>query len=160
MGGVDTVQSIYYVTLSDNVENLEIIGRGGASGTGNGLDNKITGNIAGNVLSGEGGNDTINGGDGKDVIIGGAGNDLLIGGAGGDYFEFRSGSGHDVITDFGGGGDREGINFQFYVKAGAAVTVTDVEQGALVHFDANNSVLLMGVHAADLQNTGTALFIN
>ncbi len=159
-GGVDTVQSIYYVTLSDNVENLEIIGRGGASGTGNGLDNKITGNIAGNVLSGEGGNDTINGGDGKDVIIGGAGNDLLIGGAGGDYFEFRSGSGHDVITDFGGGGDREGINFQFYVKAGAAVTVTDVEQGALVHFDANNSVLLMGVHAADLQNTGTALFIN
>lgn len=159
-GGIDTVQSMYYVTLSDNVENLEIIGRGGASGTGNSLDNKITGNVAGNVLSGMDGNDTISGGDGKDVIIGGAGNDLLIGGTGGDYFEFRPGSGHDVITDFGGGGDREGISFLYYLKAGAAVTVTDVEQGALIHFDANNSVLLMGVHAADLTNAGTAFFIN
>jgi Ca2+-binding RTX toxin-like protein len=159
-GGIDTVQSMYFVTLSANVENLEIIGRGGASGTGNNLDNKITGNAGNNVLSGEGGNDTIDGGAGKDVLIGGAGNDVLTGGEGGDYFEFRPGSGHDIITDFGGGGDREGINFMYYVKAGASVTATDVEQGALIRFDADNSVLLTGVHAADLQNTGTAFFIN
>lgn len=158
--GVDTVQSMYFVTLSENVENLEIIGRGGASGTGNELANRITGNVGNNVLSGLGGNDTINGGNGKDVIIGGAGDDVLIGGPGGDYFEFRRGSGNDVISDFGGSGDREGINFMYYVKAGAVVTVTEEEQGAVIHFDAHNSVLLTGVHAADLVNTGNAFFIN
>lgn len=159
-GGIDTVQSMYFVTLADNVENLEIIGRGGASGTGNNLDNKITGNVGGNVLSGEGGNDTIFGGGGRDVITGGSGNDLLTGGADGDYYHFRPGSGNDVITDFGADGDREGLNFMYYVKAGAKVAYADVDQGVLVHFDANNSVLLMGVHAADLQNTGTVLWVN
>lgn len=158
--GIDTIMSMYAVKLQANVENLVLLNSGGASGTGNELNNLIVGNAGANVLDGGAGNDTIRGGDGKDVIIGGSGDDVLYGDAGGDYFRFNVGSGHDVIMDFGGGGDREGIDFMSYVKAGAKVAFTDVEAGTLITFDADNSVLLLGVDSSALQVTPTGAFIN
>jgi Ca2+-binding RTX toxin-like protein len=52
------------------------------------------------LLQGRVGKDTLQGGDGADTLMGGAGNDLLAGGAGNDLFDFSSGSGQDLITDF------------------------------------------------------------
>lgn len=53
----------------------------------------------------EGGHDTAVGSDGDDTILGGTGNDVLTGALGADTFVYRSGDGHDTITDFGLGDD-------------------------------------------------------
>ncbi len=159
-GGIDTVKSMYSSTLSANVENLVLTNRGGASGTGNELDNQITGNIGNNRLDGAAGNDTIDGGAGNDIIWGKSGNDLLIGGKGADQFRFEPGSGHDVIADFGAYGERDTIDFSAYGKAAAKVALVDTGPDLLVVFDANNSVLLKGVQAEDLHPTTNGFFIN
>ena len=57
-------------------------------------------------LHGDAGRDWLAGGAGNDLVIGGAGDDLLAGGAGIDVFEFRRGSGSDVVVDFERGRDR------------------------------------------------------
>jgi Ca2+-binding RTX toxin-like protein len=91
-GGIDTVRSTVNVTLAKNVENLEIQGSSGLTGTGNASANRLTGNSGANVLDGAGGNDTL---------IGGNGNDTLIGGTGADTFVFTgSTNGVDTISDF------------------------------------------------------------
>ena len=57
--GKDTVRTaLITYTLTDNVENLELLA-GGGTGTGNGLANRITGEAGGNTLHGQGGNDSI-----------------------------------------------------------------------------------------------------
>ena len=82
--GIDHVQSTVSYTLSNNVENLSLLGTGNLDGNGSTLANFLSGNAGNNRLSGLNGNDTINGGAGNDVINGGIGNDLLIGGIGND----------------------------------------------------------------------------
>ena len=42
----------------------------------------------------------------NDTLYGGVGNDTLKGGAGNDIFQINSGTGRDVITDYGTGSDR------------------------------------------------------
>ena len=65
--GTDEVQAtIAAYTLTDNVENLRFTGLGSFSGTGNGLNNRLT--------SGSG-DDTLDGGAGVDTMLGGTGND-------------------------------------------------------------------------------------
>nr|MBD1903447.1 cadherin-like domain-containing protein [Coleofasciculus sp. FACHB-125] len=76
--GTDTVQSSVTYTLSNNVENLILIGNAAIDGTGNTLNNTITGNSANNILTGGAGSDTLNGGLGVDTLIGGTGNDTYI----------------------------------------------------------------------------------
>ncbi len=76
--GTDLVQSSVTYTLSDNVENLTLIGSTANNGTGNALDNRLTGNSAVNTLTGGAGNDTLNGGTGADMLIGGSGDDTYI----------------------------------------------------------------------------------
>ncbi len=159
-GGIDTVKSMYSTVLSDNVENLTITGSGGASGTGNALDNVINGNGGANRLDGGAGNDTINGGAGNDIIWGKAGNDLLTGGTGADQFRFEAGSGRDVITDFGANGDRDSLDFSAYGKAGAKVALVDAGSDLIVVFDDQSSVLLKGVQIDELSFTGSGFFIN
>lgn len=73
--GIDTVRSTVTYTLTDHVENLELLGTANLGGGGNGLDNYILGNSGANGLSGGNGNDTIDGGQGIDTMQGGAGND-------------------------------------------------------------------------------------
>jgi Ca2+-binding RTX toxin-like protein len=79
--GVDTVQAWSSFTLPDNVENLTLM-KGGLTGVGNQLANRIVGSS------------------GDDVINGGGGNDWLYGGAGNDTFVYALGSGHVTIADF------------------------------------------------------------
>jgi Ca2+-binding RTX toxin-like protein len=91
--GTDTVKSGMSYTLGNQLENLVLLGKAGHDGTGNGLANTLTGNRGDNTLNGKAGADTLDGG---------LGNDNLTGGADADLFIFRTGDGHDTITDFDG----------------------------------------------------------
>jgi subtilisin family serine protease len=81
--GLDTVFAYANVTLSANIEQVELVGAG-TSATGNAQNNNIFGNNSASALTlaGQGGNDWMIGGTGNDTLIGGAGNDQLQGGAG------------------------------------------------------------------------------
>jgi len=94
-GGTDrVVTSLANTTLTDNVENLFLVGAA-INGTGNTLNNIIAGNAGANVLDGAGGNDSL---------VGAAGNDTLTGGLGADVFRFdfalNAATNRDLITDF------------------------------------------------------------
>lgn len=67
--GVDTIRASVGYTLSDNVENLTLIGNADIDGKGNGLANVLSGNTGANLLDG---------GLGTDAMAGGAGNDTYI----------------------------------------------------------------------------------
>jgi Ca2+-binding RTX toxin-like protein len=70
--GTDTAKSSVNFDLStkgDNVENLELTGLSGISGTGNAIANTITGNSAGNTINGGGGIDAMTGGNGNDIYV-------------------------------------------------------------------------------------------
>ncbi|MCX7086903.1 MAG: putative Ig domain-containing protein [Methylococcales bacterium] len=67
--GTDTVEASVTFTLSNNVENLTLIGIAAINGTGNTLNNSLRGNSAAN---------TLNGGVGADTLIGDADNDIYI----------------------------------------------------------------------------------
>ncbi|MEX0317297.1 MAG: spondin domain-containing protein [Ruegeria sp.] len=56
-------------------------------------------------LFGGAGEDIIDGGRGDDVIDGGADDDNLTGGAGRDTFQFRRGTGSDIVADFTAGAE-------------------------------------------------------
>ncbi len=90
-----TVQVASYL-LPDNVENMTLGFKGGASVTGNSLNNRIAENAA---------NDTIDGGAGNDLIWAGTGASVLTGGAGHDMFVFPTVGGLNTITDFQVGQD-------------------------------------------------------
>jgi Ca2+-binding RTX toxin-like protein len=64
--GTDSVRSSGSYALSDNVENLTLIGTGAINGTGNGLANVIIGNTRANVITGGGNADTLTGAGGAD----------------------------------------------------------------------------------------------
>ncbi|WP_273384002.1 Ig-like domain-containing protein [Actinobacillus porcinus] len=91
--GTDSVYSTVNYRLSENVENLTLIGNTAKEAYGNDLDNVLTANNIGNTLSGGAGNDRL---------IGGLGADTLIGGAGSDHFVFNTtlNGNVDIIKDF------------------------------------------------------------
>ena len=86
--GTDTVQSFIDYVLAPELENLQLLGIAGVSGTGNTGANVIVGNDGNNLLSGLGGADQLVGGLGDDVLKGGAGDDLLDGGGGTDTVDY------------------------------------------------------------------------
>lgn len=94
--GLDTVQSSISYTLTDNVENLALLGAA-ASGTGNELDNNIVGNGAANTLFGLAGNDSIDGGLGADEMHGGIGDDTYYVDNLGDTIVELDGEGRDRV---------------------------------------------------------------
>ncbi|WP_426876199.1 Ig-like domain-containing protein [Glaesserella parasuis] len=91
--GIDTVYSTVDYHLSENVENLVLIGNTAKAAHGNELDNILTANNIGN---------TLNGGAGNDRLIGGLGADIFIGGEGTDHFVFNTtlNGNVDIIKDF------------------------------------------------------------
>ena len=96
--GIDTVRSaIKAYTLSDNVENLTLVGTLAVTGTGNDLDNVLIGSTLNNTLIGGAGNDTLDGFGGKDRLIGGTGNDTYIVNATGATIVEIAGEGIDTV---------------------------------------------------------------
>jgi Ca2+-binding RTX toxin-like protein len=107
--GSDRIRASVSLTLSADVENLELTGSGNIDGTGNGLANHMTGNSGDNLLSGGGGGDIIRGASGLDDLNGDDGNDQLLGGDGND--ELYGGAANDILqgnadddTLYGGAG--------------------------------------------------------
>jgi Ca2+-binding RTX toxin-like protein len=67
--GTDSVRASVSHILAANVENLQLTGTGGLSGTGNDLSNRIIGNAGNNLLDGKGGADQMEGGAGNDTYV-------------------------------------------------------------------------------------------
>ncbi len=76
--GIDTVMASVSYTLTDNVENLTLTGKGKLDGTGNDLSNTLTGNDANNRLDGGAGNDRLIGGKGDDTYVVDAAKDVVV----------------------------------------------------------------------------------
>jgi Ca2+-binding RTX toxin-like protein len=100
-GEADAVFAAITLTLSDNVENLTLLGSSDLAATGNALANVLTGNRKSNALFGLDGDDTLMGGGGTDSMDGGEGNDI--------YYADRNDSvhdsgvvGHDTVIASGG----------------------------------------------------------
>ncbi|MEO1397464.1 MAG: spondin domain-containing protein [Pseudomonadota bacterium] len=114
-------------------------------------NDRVFGNRGIDILSGGAGDDTVAGGRGADEISGNGGNDVLRGGLGADSFNFGTGYGTDLITDFGRGNDQinlgvDGIEDFDDVLAAA----DDTDEGALLDFGDGDSLLLAGVAVDDL----------
>ena len=75
--GTDTVQSTIAYTLTNNLENLTLLGSGAINATGNTASNILTGNASANVLNGNGGTDTLIGGRGNDTYIVDSADDII-----------------------------------------------------------------------------------
>jgi len=138
--GLDTVKSTVSFTLGDNLEHLTLQGVGDVKGTGNADDNTITGNAGNNVLSGL---------DGDDYLIGGKGKDVFIGGAGEDLFDFRKGTGDDVVNDFVDGEDVIYTPFAADEADLLANHLTQKNGGVLLSYG-NDSLFIKGVTLAEL----------
>ncbi|MBD1997994.1 calcium-binding protein [Leptolyngbya sp. FACHB-541] len=141
-GGLDTVQSTFNFTLSDNLENLSLTGDA-LIGTGNNSSNTITGNGGNNTLSGLGGNDDISGSEGNDLLFGGAGNDILNGDNGDDIL--NGGAGNDVLKG-GTGIDR------FVYDTGSVFATGDVGSDRIEGFQSNTDKIVLDKTTFSLQS--------
>ncbi len=97
---VRTTLSVY--SLSSWLENIEYLGPGDFTGTGNELANRITGGAGNDTLSGGAGNDALIGGIGNDVLNGGTGSDAMTGGVGNDTYVVDSTG--DTVSELSGQG--------------------------------------------------------
>ncbi|OOF69661.1 hypothetical protein BKG89_06220 [Rodentibacter caecimuris] len=151
--GTDTVFSHIDYTLTENVENLTLLGTMAKSATGNELDNVLTANNIGNTLNGGAGNDRLIGGLGADTLTGGEGNDTFV-------FQTELNGSIDTITDFQKGDKialsrvifnslKENMdNFSDYIQYNA--------QNGKLSYDADGNGSKNAIHFANL-NTGLVL---
>jgi Ca2+-binding RTX toxin-like protein len=138
--GYDTVKSTVTYTLSANVEKLVLIGTANVNGIGTDGNNDLLGNTGKNHLSGQGG---------ADWLDGGAGDDLLTGGAGADSFIFKTGYGHDTITDFSHAErDKLDVTHWGFQDFQAVLQHSTMDHGDLV--------ITLGQDQLILENTGKA----
>lgn len=145
-GGEFQVENLTLLDLNDSgqdgddpSDNIAV----NLDGTGNEVGNVITGNSGNNRLDGVEGPDTIIGGAGDDTIIGGVGDDSLTGGTGADQFDFASGDGDDVISDFEIGVDLLPTGWVEGTAAGVSSTV--IGGSTVFTHGINDTVTLTGV---------------
>ena len=101
------------------------------------------------TINGSAGADFINGLSGNDRIEGKGGADQLIGGQGSDTFVFKPGFGKDLIMDFAPAGTAHDV-IEFTTSLfpnwnALQGAITDSGQGAVITFDANDTITLTGV---------------
>ena len=154
LGGLGGADSIYAGAGNDAVDG----GDGVDWLDGEAGDDSLGGGAGNDGLQGGAGNDWIDGGAGLDVLFGGAGNDVLVGGSGHDQFVFLVGDGADRIVDFVAGGAEDAVNLQAYGAAGVTWAITQTGADALVAMTNGDTILLVGVHAGDLNPQGDWIF--
>ncbi|MBP7704471.1 MAG: VCBS repeat-containing protein [Caulobacter sp.] len=133
-GGTDVVQASASWTMSDQVENLIVMGADPVTIVGNASRNTITGGGGQDTLYGGGdidtlyglaGDDRLHGEAGNDILDGGVHDDQLFGGAGIDTL--RGGDGDDVLAGEGGAdklyGGTGADRFVFGAQDAASATV-------------------------------------
>ena len=113
---------------------------------GLGNDN-MQGGLGNDVLLGEGGND---------IISGDEGNDLMNGGAGNDTFLFDRLDGDDKIVGFVAGGTEDRLDlrdaaFNFLTFNQVLARAVDAGPNVIIDLGAGDSVVLLGVHEAQLR---------
>ena len=107
---------------------------------------QMTDQNAGGTTVVDDGADTLVGGDGDDTILGLSGNDDMTGGLGADMFVFGDQMGHDVIQDFGNGGDM--LDFSAVSSVSTVQEVLDsstvIGGDTVITLDGLGDVTLMG----------------
>ncbi len=136
--GTDSVSSSVTYSLSANIENMSLTGTAAINGTGNALDNRIIGNDGNNSLYGLAGND---------YLLGGKGDDKLYGGSGADTFAFRTGDGHDIISDFSIS-DNDKIDLSA-MHAKATAHLSQVGSNVLISFVDGQTITILNESATD-----------
>lgn len=127
---------------------------GGSEGRATSAQDTMDGGAGNDTLRGGLGDDTIDGGTGNDIISGGADDDTLTGGAGEDTFVFGADSGNDRITDFEAGTDTLDITGLDTTAADLVTGVSsDADGNAVVTFSSGNTVTLVGVSAASVNDS-------
>ncbi|MEP2718853.1 M10 family metallopeptidase [Pseudophaeobacter sp.] len=156
--GVDGVRSTITVALRDlsqNLEELYLLGSDNLNGTGNGKDNYIDGNSGDNILNGAWGDDDLHGRAGNDTFRDDGGNDTMTGGADADTFVLFGAFGNDTIMDFDVNEAGEVID----LSGLAAITdfsdlainhLSEVDGNTVISDGLGNSVTLVGVANSDL----------
>ena len=167
--GQDLVQATVNTTLTNNVEDLTLLGTANINGTGNNANNILTGNSGANLLKGLNGNDTLSGGAGNDTLIGGLGNDRLVGEAGADQFLFGSSSafktsnlGVDTITDFTKNSDKIALSKVTFNALTSPVGTLQTAEFVQINSSLSNELSLVGSSSEKVvynQTTGN-LFYN
>jgi serralysin len=137
----------------DSVENV-------LSGSGSDF---LWGNNATNYLGGGAGNDKIFGLGGDDRMEGGPGNDVLTLGPGSDTIVFKPGFGKDLVTDFQATSTQHDViefsNDVFADWDALQASISDAPQGAVITFDPNDTITLLGVSFSDLAANHTDVFL-
>ncbi|MDZ7858765.1 calcium-binding protein [Sphaerotilus sp.] len=115
--GNDRVDStLLSLTVSAEIERINLIGTGDQSVTGSDSANTITGNAGHNLIDGGAGDDTLIGGDGNDSLLGNTGADSMLGGAGDDFYRVGQ-SGDEVIESASAGTDTVEAHINFTLGA-------------------------------------------
>ena len=134
-GGVDTVVAYVDYELTDNVENLRLMGDA-RYGAGNALANQIGGTAGDDELHGLGGNDAIQGGLGNDLLTGDGGDDSLTAGAGDDTVSGGIGvdrlygnEGNDSLSGGAGADQIEGNAGSDTMSGGAGADIFQFRDG-------------------------------
>ena len=110
----------------------------------------LNGGAGSDVLEGGRGNDILKGGAGNDWLEGDAGNDLLTGGRGFDIFEFETGDGNDIITDYLDGVDTLDVSdFEFRGVNQILRNASEIRGDVIFDLNSNTSVTVLDVALDD-----------
>ncbi len=155
-GGGDIVTGSSFraqAILYGDAETLSGFARGGKdtliaqSGTGTGGPTLMYGDGANLLDHSKGGDDTLIGGNGNEQMWGDAAIVAPTAQTGADKFVFAPPNGHDTVNDFETGKDHielDGYGFGNFNDIASKIQYTT--DGALIIFDANDSILVVGVN--------------